>query len=161
MFILKQDNTNGLQQKWDRILFKRLKSLVLNPVFRWVCFAVFSCAVMFDEWAQTLEQSVKSDITVRSEVQNLQVYKLKAGFSYFLILILFYIYPLVHFLLSLHFTPSLQSAFYTDRDKTTLCTFWSFVRNLYRILRALKEVWQYLSIMKICYSWWQRSFCQS
>ena len=29
-------------------IFKRLKSLVLNPVFRWVCFAVFRCAVMFD-----------------------------------------------------------------------------------------------------------------
>ena len=29
-------------------LFKRLKSVVLNPVFRWVCFAVFRCAVMFD-----------------------------------------------------------------------------------------------------------------
>ena len=103
----------------SRILFKRLKSLVLNPVFRWVCFAVFCCAVMFDGSTQTLKQSVKSVITIRSEVQNLQVYKLKAGFSYFLfcfysIFTLSYIFYSVC-KLSLHGPPAFytQSAFYT------------------------------------------------
>ena len=155
---------------------------MLNPVFRWVCFALLRSAVMFDGWAQTLKQSVKSDITVRSEVQNSQVYKLKAGFSYF-ILFLFYIYALVHFLLSLHFTPSLQTQsawapciLHLVRILHPVCSLQSAVCVLHRprwnytvhffvlrkkLVSSLKGVWQYLSIMKICYSWWQRSFCQS
>ena len=58
---------------------------------------------------------MKSDITVRSEVQNSQVYKLKAGFSYFYFVSILYL-PSSTFLLSLHFTPSLQtqSVFYTQ-----------------------------------------------
>ena len=77
-----------------------------------------------------MKQSVKSDITVRSEVQYLQVYKLKAGFSYFYFVSILYLPSRIfftqsafytqfansvcmgplHFTFSLHFTPSLQSA---------------------------------------------------
>ena len=72
-------------------------------------------AVMFGGWAQTLKQSMKSDITVRSEVQNSQYISIESTDFHIFILFLFYIYPLTHFLLSLHFIPSLQtqSAFYT------------------------------------------------
>ena len=99
----------------------------------------------------TLKQSVKSDITVRSEVQNSQVYKLKAGFSYFYFVSIQNLPSCTFFTQSASYTQSansvcilhpvcsLRSAFYTDRDKTTLCTFWSFVKKLVSYFASIKR----------------------
>ena len=72
---------------------------------------------MFDGWAQTLKQLMKSDITVRSEVQNSQYIRTESRififlFGFYSIFTLSHIFLLsLSFTLSLHFTPSRQSEF--------------------------------------------------
>ena len=135
---------------------------MLNPVFHWVCFAVFcfadyhkpqnSLLECFDVWRMSTNIETINEIGYRGKKWSSEfaIYmNWKQDFHIF-ILFLFYIYPLAHFLPSLHFTPSLQtqSAFYTQSAFCTQSAFYtqSVVCSLCFTLTVLWSCFELLSM---------------